>query len=247
MQEQQHWHTWQDRSTSLSKLLWFYCQNLPNGAKKSLGNGLHGFHFAIPLVFDGLCASGYVCSVDGSLSQRASGESVLHFPRLEVFGRGLREHGTVKGDQGTYFEVKFELCENKQTSAEKVAYSAYSNQGEITLSICPLSSPSNKEDWCKQHGQQSRELNFANGRVRKFVFLLFDNFGFWQFVGHRVNCGFSAASGSDTRLLRCLRLMKWSPARRFEQLSIVAALDLEHGIPEWLRGHVIYHKSYIVL
>lgn len=113
MQEQQYWHTWQDRSTSLSKLLWFYCQNLPNAAKKSLGNGLHGCHFAIPLVFDGLCASGYVCSVDGSLSQRASGESVLHFPRLEVFGRGLREHGTVKGDQGTYFEVKFELCEPK--------------------------------------------------------------------------------------------------------------------------------------
>eukprot|EP00434_Breviolum_minutum_P002045 symbB.v1.2.001807.t1/scaffold97.1/size333048/11 len=53
--------------------------------------------------FQGLEDRSYVCSVDGSLSQRASGESVLHFPRLEVFG-------------------------------------------EITLSICPLSSPSNKED-----------------------------------------------------------------------------------------------------
>ena len=78
----------------------------------SLGNGLHGFHFGIPLVFHDLCASGYVCSVDGSLSQRASGESVLHFPRLEVFGRGLREHGTVKGYKDTYL-VKFELCEPK--------------------------------------------------------------------------------------------------------------------------------------
>lgn len=34
----------------------------------------------------GLEDRSYVCSVDGSPSQRASGEAVLHFPRIEVFG-----------------------------------------------------------------------------------------------------------------------------------------------------------------
>ncbi|CAK9058738.1 unnamed protein product [Durusdinium trenchii] len=34
----------------------------------------------------GLEDRSYVCSVDGSSPQRASGETVLHFPRLEVFG-----------------------------------------------------------------------------------------------------------------------------------------------------------------
>lgn len=34
-------------------------------------------------------AQGYSCTVDGSAAQRSSGESVLHFPRVEVFGAGL--------------------------------------------------------------------------------------------------------------------------------------------------------------
>ena len=40
------------------------------------------FHLCVHLTLP----QGYVCSVDGSSPQRASGETVLHFPRLEVFG-----------------------------------------------------------------------------------------------------------------------------------------------------------------
>ena len=105
------------------------------------------------------CYQGYVCSVDGSPSQRASGEAVLHFPRIEVFGLGLRVPlERPRNLSCSWWHMMAYLWVRAKNGWHSGPFALC--QGEITLSICPLSISISKEkaadeEW-PRHGQQSR-------------------------------------------------------------------------------------------